>query len=184
MEVKKTGIEGLVEITPNVYQDERGWFCESYKANTFETNGITYNFVQDNQSFSRKGVIRGLHLQRAPHEQAKLVTIITGRVLDVVVDLRPGSKTFGQVHYCILDGEKHNLLMVPDGFAHGFEALEDSIFFYKCSNFHHRESEAGIAWNDPQLKIEWTNANPIISEKDRKLPTLDELLRKSVISRY
>lgn len=184
MEVRQTSIEGLVEIIPDVYRDDRGWFCEFYKESAFETNGITYNFVQDNQSFSKEGVIRGLHLQRAPHGQAKLVSVIAGKVLDVVVDLRAGSKTFGQVHACILDSEKHNLLMVPDGFAHGFEALEDSIFFYKCSNLHHRDAEAGIAWDDPQLNIQWTAANPIISEKDRKLPTLDELLRKSVISRY
>lgn len=184
MEVKQTGIDGLVEITPAVYQDDRGWFSELYRVDQFAKHGLNYTFVQDNQSFSKKGVIRGLHLQLAPHAQAKLVAVLSGKVLDVVVDLRPGSKTFGKVHYCYLDGNIRNMLMVPDGFAHGFAALEDSIFFYKCTNLHHRESEVGIRWNDPSLAIDWATPNPIISEKDRNHPSLEELLRKSVISRY
>jgi dTDP-4-dehydrorhamnose 3,5-epimerase len=184
MEVLHTSIEGLVEIVPAVYQDNRGWFSELYKTDEFAAHGIPYTFIQDNQSFSKKGVVRGLHLQLPPYGQAKLVAVLSGKVLDVVVDLRAGSKTFGQVHYCYLDGFRHNMLMVPDGFAHGFAALEDSIFFYKCTNLHRRESEVGIRWNDPALKIDWQIANPIISEKDRNHPTLDELLRKSVISRH
>lgn len=183
MQIIQTGIEGLVEIIPAVFNDDRGWFFEFYKADSFINNGITYNFVQENQSFSKKGVIRGLHMQLEPHAQAKLVSVISGKVLDVVADLRAGSKTFGKVYYCELDAARHNMLMVPEGFAHGFAALEDSIFFYKCSNLYNKESETGVAWNDPQLKIDWRVSNPIISEKDRILPTLDELLRKSVISR-
>jgi dTDP-4-dehydrorhamnose 3,5-epimerase len=183
MQIIQTGIEGLVEIIPAVFNDDRGWFFEFYKADRFINNGITYNFVQENQSFSKKGVVRGLHMQLEPHAQAKLVSVISGKVLDVVADLRAGSKTFGKVYYCELDAVRHNMLMVPEGFAHGFAALEDSIFFYKCSNLYNKESETGVVWNDPQLKIDWRVSNPIISEKDRILPTLDELLRKSVISR-
>jgi dTDP-4-dehydrorhamnose 3,5-epimerase len=183
MQVKETPFEGLVEIIPTLYNDDRGWFFEFYKEETYRAAGISYRFVQDNQSFSKKGVIRGLHLQLAPHAQAKLVTVLQGKVLDVVVDLRPASKTFGQVYYCLLESSRHNMLMVPDGFAHGFAALEDSVFFYKCSNVFHKQSESGIVWNDPQLKIDWQVQDPIISEKDQQLPTLEELLRKSVISR-
>jgi dTDP-4-dehydrorhamnose 3,5-epimerase len=184
MQIIQTGIDDLVEIIPAVYGDDRGWFYEFYKTDTFQKNGIPYTFVQENQSFSKKGVVRGLHMQLAPHAQAKLVTVISGCVLDVVVDLRPGSKTFGKVYYCELNSTKRNMLMVPEGFAHGFSALEDSIFFYKCSNLYNKESETGVLWNDPQLNIDWRVDQPILSEKDGKLPTLDELLRKSLISRH
>lgn len=183
MEVKQTGIEGLVEIIPAVYHDDRGWFSELYRADRFAQHGLHYNFVQDNQSFSRKGVIRGLHLQLPPHGQAKLVAVLRGQVLDVVVDLRQGSKTFGKVHYSLLDDERHNMLMVPDGFAHGFAALEDSLFFYKCNNHHHPQAEVGLRWDDPELAIDWQISDPVISQKDRNHATLQELLRKSVISR-
>ncbi len=182
MQVIETPFEGLLEIIPTVYQDSRGWFYESFKETTFKAAGINYSFVQENQSFSKRGVIRGLHFQREPHAQAKLACVLMGKVLDVVVDLRPASPTFGKVYTCVLDGVRRNMLMVPDGFAHGFSALEDSLFFYKCSNFYHKESESGIIWNDPQLAIDWQVKNPIVSEKDQLLPTLDELLRKSVIS--
>lgn len=183
MEIKQTGIEDLVEIIPAVYHDDRGWFYEFYKEDTFHKHGITYKFVQENQSFSKKGVVRGLHMQLGKHAQAKLVSVISGKVLDVVADVRQGSKTFGQVYYCELDGNRHNMLMVPEGFAHGFVALEDSVFFYKCSNLYNKESESGIVWDDPDLAISWKVTDPILSEKDRKLPTLQELLRKSLISR-
>jgi dTDP-4-dehydrorhamnose 3,5-epimerase len=182
MQVLETPLAGLVEIIPTIFKDNRGWFYESYKQSSYKAAGIEYNFVQENQSFSKKGVVRGLHFQQAPYAQAKLASVLIGKVLDVVVDLRPASKTFGQVYSCVLDGERRNMLMVPEGFAHGFAALEDSCFFYKCSNVYHKESEAGIIWNDPQLNIDWKVQNPIVSEKDQMLPTLDELLRKSVIS--
>ena len=184
MQVRQTGFDGLVEIIPTVYQDERGWFYEFYKEDVFKKNGIDYTFIQENQSFSRKGVVRGLHLQLAPHAQGKLVSVIKGRVVDVVADLRPGSRTFGQVYYCELDDQRHNMLMVPEGFAHGFAALEDTIFHYKCTNLYNKASEAGVVFNDPELNIQWPVKNPILSEKDRMLPTLDDLLRKSVISRH
>ncbi len=183
MQVKPTGIEHLVEIIPYELQDSRGWFIEFYKEDFFKLHNLDYDFVQDNKSFSKKGVLRGLHMQLEPHSQAKLVSVIQGKVLDVVVDLRKGSKTFSQVYYCVLDGSRHNMLMVPPGFAHGFAALEDSIFFYKCSNHYNKDSEIGLIWNDPQLNIDWQISNPIISEKDLQLPTMAELLGKSVISR-
>lgn len=183
MQIKETGFEGLVEIFPSIFPDSRGWFYESYNEQTFHKHGITTRFVQENQSFSKKGVIRGLHFQQAPHAQAKLASVIKGRVVDVVVDLRPGSKTFAQVYICELDGERRNMLLVPEGFAHGFAALEDTLFAYKCSNFYNKSSESGILWNDPELNIQWPVENPIISEKDQQLPTLEKLLRNSVISR-
>lgn len=183
MQLIKTGIEDLLEIVPNVYHDSRGWFFEFYKTEVFQQAGIPYTFNQENISFSRKGVVRGLHFQQPPHEQAKLVSVLDGKVLDVVVDIRRGSATFGRVHTCILDAEKHNMLIVPEGFAHGFAALEDSLFIYKSSSLYHREAESGILWNDPTLSIQWPFADPVLSDKDRNLPTFQELLGKSLISR-
>lgn len=178
MTVRETGFEGLLEIFPTLFQDSRGWFYESYSLNRFKENGISTEFVQENQSFSKKGVVRGLHLQLAPNAQAKLVTVISGKILDVVVDLRPDSTTFKQVYYCELDSIKRNYLLVPEGFAHGFAALEETVFSYKCSNFYNKESEAGIIWNDPTLNINWQTSNPIISEKDQQLQTLEQFLNK------
>ena len=182
MQIVQTGIEGLLEIIPEVYHDSRGWFLEFYKEVPFHNQGIGYKFTQENVSFSKKGVVRGLHFQHQPHQQAKLVSVLQGKVMDVVVDLRKGSATFGNSYSCMLDSERHNLLMVPDGFAHGFAALEDSLFLYKSSGVYNRDAESGILWNDPDLKITWPFHDPILSEKDRKLPTFSELLRKSVIS--
>jgi dTDP-4-dehydrorhamnose 3,5-epimerase len=183
MQIIETGIKGLVEIIPTIYHDSRGWFYEFYKNEEFHLAGITYTFSQENISFSRKGVVRGMHFQLPPHEQAKLVSVLQGKVLDVVVDLRKGSDTFGKVHTCQLDGERHNLLMVPEGFAHGFVALEDALFLYKSSNLYNREAECGIRWDDPALGIQWPVENPILSDKDRNLPSFEELLGKSLISR-
>jgi dTDP-4-dehydrorhamnose 3,5-epimerase len=182
MQLLHTGIEGLIEIIPQVYNDERGWFFEFYKQEPFHKLGIPYTFLQENISFSKKGVVRGLHFQQPPWQQAKLVSVLSGKVLDVVVDLRPGSATFGKVHSVILDSEKHNMLMVPDGFAHGFAALEDSLFIYKSSNLYNRNAECGIRYNDPDLNIQWPFEQPILSEKDQALPSFQELLIKSVIS--
>ena len=182
MQIIKTGFEGLLEIIPEVYHDNRGWFFEFYKSESFHKLDIKESFQQENISFSKKGVIRGLHFQLPPWQQAKLVSVLNGKVVDVVVDLRKGSTTFGKSYSCVLDSERHNLLMVPAGFAHGFAALEDSLFIYKSSNLYSRESESGIVWNDPDLNIQWPFTNPVLSEKDQKLDTLHELLRKSVIS--
>lgn len=183
MQIKETGFDGLVELIPNVFHDSRGWFFEFYKETTLKQFGIQMKFPQENMSFSQKGVIRGLHFQRPPYAQAKLATVISGKVLDVVVDLRKTSKTFGEVYVCELDSIKKNMLLVPEGFAHGFAALEDTIFFYKCSNVFHKESESGVLWNDPHLNIQWPVDEPIVSDKDKLLPTFEELLINSVISR-
>ncbi|HET7178429.1 MAG TPA: dTDP-4-dehydrorhamnose 3,5-epimerase [Chryseosolibacter sp.] len=183
MQIKQTGFEGLVELIPSIFYDERGWFLELYKDQPLKEAGIDMAFPQENLSFSKKGVIRGLHFQRPPYAQAKLAAVISGSVLDVVADLRKGSKTFGQTYVCKLDSQRKNMLLVPEGFAHGFAALEDSIFFYKCSNVFHKPSESGVVWNDRSLNIQWPVAEPIVSEKDRVLPTFEELLGNSVISR-
>ena len=183
MQIKETGFDGLVEFIPNIFNDSRGWFYEFYKENTFKQLGVQLSFPQENLSFSQKGVVRGLHFQLPPYAQAKLATVISGKVLDIVVDLRKNSKTFGQVYECQLDSTRRNMLLVPEGFAHGFAALEDSIFFYKCSSVFHKESESGVLWNDPQLNIQWPVDNPIVSEKDKLLPTFEQLMINSVISR-
>ena len=182
MQVNKTPFEGLLEIIPSIFHDERGWFFEFYSEREFQKHGITTKFVQENQSYTKKGIIRGLHFQRAPHAQAKLVTVMEGKVLDVVVDLRKDSRTFGQSYTYVLDSKLRNMLLVPAGFAHGFAALEDSLFFYKCSDLYFPELEGGIIWNDPALAIDWQIEKPLLSPKDLRFPTLEEFLRKSVIS--
>lgn len=182
MQIIQTRITGLLEIIPQVHHDNRGWFLEFYKEGAFRAQGIDYAFTQENISYSQKGVVRGLHFQQEPWQQAKLVSVLKGRVMDVAVDLRKGSPTFGESYCCELDSERHNLLMVPEGFAHGFAALEDSLFLYKSSGVYNREAESGIRWNDPELNIPWPFDNPILSEKDTHLPTFRELLRKSLIS--
>ena len=174
MEFKETGFDGLYEIFPKVFGDKRGFFFESYQYEQFKEVGIDAHFVQDNQSFSQKGVLRGLHLQKPPYAQGKLVRVITGKALDVAVDLRENSPTYGKSYQCVLDSSKHNMFYIPEGFAHGFLALEDTVFFYKCTGYYHKPSEAGIIWNDPQVNINWGIENPNVSEKDQILPTLDE----------
>jgi dTDP-4-dehydrorhamnose 3,5-epimerase len=161
---------GVVEFIPNKYLDERGHFYESYNQKSFSANGITENFVQDNYSFSSKGVVRGLHFQKNPNGQGKLVRCMTGKVYDVIVDLRHESATFGQHEKFLLEADKGNMLYVPVGFAHGFVALEETIFVYKCTNYWNKESESGIRWNDPTLNIDWGVENPIVSDKDQILP--------------
>lgn len=173
MKIIETGFEGLYEIESSVFGDERGYFFESFRKSTFESLGIRTDFVQDNESFSVKGTLRGLHYQKEPFAQAKLVRVALGKVLDVAVDLRAGSPTYGKHHTVILDAKRHNLFMVPAGFAHGFLALEDSVFSYKCSNYYDKASEGGIIWNDPDLNINWQIDNPIVSEKDKLLPNFE-----------
>ena len=176
MEVRETFIEGLVEIYPRIFKDERGFFLETYNKEAFERAGIKTVFIQDNQSYSTKGVLRGLHFQKEPFAQAKLVSVISGRVLDVAVDLRKNSPTYGKHVTVVLEAEKRNMLLVPEGFAHGFVALEDSVFSYKCSNVYHKESESGIIWNDKDLNIKWGFDNPLVSDKDIILPTFKDLI--------
>ena len=174
MQVRQTAIDGLLELIPRVFHDERGHFFESYSKPQFASLGIPVEFVQDNQSFSTEGVLRGLHFQREPFAQGKLVRVITGRVLDVVVDIRPNSATFGQHDTFVLDAALANMVWVPEGFAHGFVALEDSIFSYKCTNVYNKQAEGGLLWNDPDLGIDWGISNPNVSEKDQILPTFRE----------
>lgn len=183
MQFIPSGIEGLLEIRPKVYPDNRGWFYEFFREDVLTAEGLPHAFVQDNISFSRKGVVRGMHMQLPPHNQVKLVTVLSGSVMDVVVDLRTGSPTFGKSFQCVLDSTTHNMLLIPGGFVHGFASLEDSVFLYKMDKHYEPAAECGILWNDPDLKIKWPFENPVISTKDLQFPTLRELLRKSVISR-
>jgi dTDP-4-dehydrorhamnose 3,5-epimerase len=174
MEIKETGIEGLLEIFPSVYHDHRGWFTESHNEATFKSMGLNLSFVQDNLSFSKKGVMRGLHFQKPPFAQGKLIKVIAGRVLDVAVDIRPESPSFGK-HYAVeLSGEQQNMFYLPEGFAHGFLALEDSYLFYKCTRAYHKDSDSGIYFNDPALSIDWSLTAPTISEKDKNLPSFSD----------
>jgi dTDP-4-dehydrorhamnose 3,5-epimerase len=175
-EIKQTSLPGLLEIFPRVFPDSRGYFFESFRQDWLDQLGVHESWVQDNQSFSQKGTVRGIHFQRGVHAQAKLVRVIAGKVLDVAVDLRKGSPSFGQVYSTILDTEKNNLLYIPAGFGHGFSVLEDAVFVYKCSNYYHKDSEGGVRWSDPSLGIDWQVSEPIVSEKDQILPTLAEFV--------
>ncbi len=167
MEVIKTAIEGLLIVKPKVFADARGYFFESYNADVFKNNGITANFLQDNQSLSQAGVLRGLHFQAPPHDQGKLVRVITGAVLDVAVDIRKNSETYGQHVTIELNEENKTMFYIPPGFAHGFLTLRDNtIFSYKCTNVYHKPSEGCILWNDSDLNIHWNVSHPLLSEKD------------------
>ncbi|AUD01999.1 dTDP-4-dehydrorhamnose 3,5-epimerase [Spirosoma pollinicola] len=181
MQVRQTAIEGLIELIPRVFEDERGHFFETYNKPLFVSLGLPMDFVQDNQSFSVKGVLRGLHMQNSPFAQGKLVRVISGQVLDVAVDLRPDSATFGQYETFLLDAKLANMAYIPEGFAHGFVALEDSIFCYKCTNVYNKGAESGIIWNDPDLNIDWGIANPIVSEKDQELQSLRDIFPQAVV---
>lgn len=167
MEVIETKIKGLLIIKPKVFADARGYFFESYNADLFKQNGILVNFVQDNQSLSNTGVLRGLHFQAPPFEQGKLVRVITGAVLDVAVDIRKDSPTYGEHVTIELTEENKAMFYIPPGFAHGFLTLRDNtIFSYKCTNVYNKTSEGTVLWNDTNLNINWDVSNPILSEKD------------------
>lgn len=170
-----TSIEGVFLIDVKNYADERGSFMETYHEEAFQAAGLNYRFVQDNQSSSRKGVLRGLHFQKQ-YAQAKLVRVLQGEVFDVAVDLREGSKTYGKWVGEVLSGDNRRQLMIPRGFAHGFLVLSDTaVFAYKCDEFYHPEDEGGILWNDPAVGIVWPgNGDYILNEKDRNRPTLFE----------
>ena len=172
----ETPFEGLIEIQPKIWGDSRGFFLEMFQQEFYSESGISTPFVQDNLSRSVHGVLRGLHFQ-VNNPQGKLVTCINGQVLDVVVDLRVDSETFGQHYSVILDSEQRNQLWIPPGFAHGFSVLSESAdFFYKCTDFYAPEDEAGIMWNDTELGIDWKIKSPKVSEKDMQLPSLREVL--------
>ena len=168
MKVETNHIEGLLVIKPDVFEDQRGYFFESYNEERFRQLGIEVRFLQDNESKSGKDVLRGLHFQVPPYEQDKLVRVIKGAVLDVAVDLRKSSHTYGQWASIELSEKNKWMYWIPAGFAHGFLTLEENtIFFYKCTQVYHKESERGIFWNDTDLRIKWGIEKPLVSEKDK-----------------
>ena len=181
MTVKETKLKGCFIIEPKIFEDKRGYFLESYNQKTFnKLIGTNINFVQDNESFSSKGVLRGLHYQTGAHAQAKLVRVLKGKVLDVAVDLRKESQTFGQYTAVELSEENRKQLFVPRGFAHGFIVLEDdTVFLYKCDNYYDKTSESGIIFNDKALNINWNfpEGKMIVSEKDKNLTTFENLFK-------
>lgn len=171
----ETKIKGVYIIDVKTYGDERGYFMETYKESDFAAAGLDYKFVQDNQSSSKKGVLRGLHFQKT-HPQAKLVRVLSGEVFDVAVDLRKNSETYGKWTGVLLSAENHRQFMIPRGFAHGFLVVSDyAEFAYKCDDFYHPDDEGGIMWNDPDIGIDWGDVSGVIlSEKDKKHPLLKD----------
>ena len=179
MKFTPLGIPGLILIEPRVFEDGRGYFFENYRHDVFSQNGIPERFVQDNESRSSLGALRGLHYQIQPHAQAKLVRVLKGKIFDVVVDIRQDSKTFGRPFSMVLDSVKKQMLYVPPGFAHGFCALEEGTeFCYKVSDFYFPEYERGILWSDPDLGIDWPKMEYILSAKDQKYPRLRDVFTK------
>jgi len=174
-EITPLAIKGLFSVQPKVFGDARGYFFESYSERDFEAAGLRLRFVQDNQSKSTKGVLRGLHYQKT-HPQGKLVRVISGEVFDVAVDLRSGSPTFGKWEGVLLSGERQNQFYIPQGFAHGFLVLSDeAVFAYKCTDFYHPEDEGGIRWDDPNIGVKWPEIgmSPLLSAKDLVHPAFD-----------
>lgn len=179
MDVVKTGIDGVLILAPRIFNDPRGYFFESFNLKEFEEKVGHVDFVQDNESKSSYGVVRGLHFQKGEHAQAKLVRVIEGNVLDVAVDIRPGSPTYGKHVAVELSGENHLQFFIPRGFAHGFSVLsETAVFQYKCDNFYCPSSEGAIAWDDPDLGIDWRipKEKVILSAKDSNHPLLKDIL--------
>lgn len=179
MNVIKTDIDGLVVIEPRVFGDSRGYFFESFSERDFKREVADVDFVQDNESKSSYGVVRGLHFQKPPYAQAKLVRVVKGKVLDVAVDLRKGSPTFGHHVAVELSEDNHHQMFIPRGFAHGFSVLSDEVIFqYKCDNFYAPQSEGAVAWDDPDLGIDWKVPadKALLSDKDRKHPRLRDIL--------
>lgn len=169
-------IPGLVLIQPKISEDDRGFFMETYNQEIFAKNGLDMTFVQDNHAKSTRGVLRGLHFQREPMAQDKLVRVTQGEVFDAVVDIRTGSPTFGQSFSIKLSAENKHMMLVPKGFAHGYLVLSDTAeFVYKVSNFYSPQDDGGILWNDPNLRIDWPITDPILSDKDQRHPRLSEL---------
>lgn len=178
MNIISTEFEGLFILEPTVFEDHRGFFMESYNAKHMKELGIYYEFVQDNQSKSSFGVLRGLHFQNPPYAQTKLIRVLFGNILDVVVDIRKSSKTYGQSFTIELSADNKKQLLIPQGFAHGFSVLSDTAdILYKCDNYYNRESEGGLIYNDDFLKIDWkiSNEDVIVSSKDLKLPSFNDL---------
>ncbi len=176
MEIVPAEIPDVLIIKPGVFTDERGYFFESYNREKFAAAGLDVNFVQDNESKSMKGVLRGLHFQKPPFSQGKLVRVMRGAVLDVAVDLRSGSSWYGKWVAIELNDTNKWMYWIPPGFAHGFLTLEDdTVFFYKCTNVYNKASEGSVRWNDPDLNIQWNCPDPVLSAKDREAPLFREL---------
>lgn len=182
MNIIKTDIPGVLILEPRVFNDDRGYFFESFRKSIFEENISRTELLQANESFSTYGVVRGLHFQKGEHAQGKLVRVIMGEVYDVAVDIRPGSSTYGRHVGVVLSGENKRQFWIPRGFAHGFSVLsKEVIFSYQCDNYYNKESEGGIIYNDPELNINWQveSKDMLVSEKDAELPTLSEFKKNS-----
>lgn len=175
---KELEIKGAYLIKPKLFHDGRGTFLELYKSSDFGKLGLSYNFVQDNLSISKKGVLRGLHFQNVPMDQGKLLYVLSGSIFDVLVDLRNYSKTYGKHTSIKLSSSDRDILWVPPGFAHGFQALEDTTVLYKVTKEYSPIHESGIIWNDPQLKIKWPLKGPIVSDRDSKFSKLKDIMTK------
>lgn len=176
MNVFETNLNDALLIQPRIFGDQRGFFFETYQKDRYKKEGMDFHFVQDNLSRSSRGTLRGLHFQVPPYAQGKLVYVLEGEVLDVIVDLRKKSSSFGHSFQVELSAENKKQLWVPPGFAHGFLVLSDSaLFAYKCTHYYHQEAEGGILWSDPFLKIKWPIDSPLLSERDRNLPTWENL---------
>jgi dTDP-4-dehydrorhamnose 3,5-epimerase len=180
MEINYFDIDGPFQVIPKIFEDDRGIFFESFRAEDFAKLGLHKPFVQDNESYSRKNVLRGIHFQMKPYEQAKFIKVVYGKAYDVAVDLRPGSKTFGKYVAVVLDSEVHNMFYIPEGFGHGFLALQDCVLQYKCTQYYHPKSDTGLLWNDPDLNIDWPSKNPDLSKKDAGLPSLKSFIRHNI----
>ena len=177
MKIETTLIEGLLILKPDIFTDTRGSFMETFNSMVFAQYGLPVEMMQDNQSISRKHVLRGLHFQKPPYAQGKLVRVITGSALDVAVDLRKGSASYGKWYSVLLTGENKVMLWIPEGFAHGFLSLEDNtIFSYKCTNIYHKQSEGSLNWADPDLGIDWGIENPVLSDKDTIAPFFKDFI--------
>lgn len=176
MKFEKTSLGQVWLIKPQVFKDERGHFLESFRKEIFKEHNVEHNFVQDNISTSVKGTVRGLHYQIPPFGQAKLVMAVSGEILDVAVDMRKNSPTFGRYFSAILNDENRYMMLISSGFAHGFSVLSDrATVAYKCNQYYHQDSERGIRWNDPALQIDWKTDSPILSEKDNNLPLFKDV---------
>lgn len=176
MIAEETPIKNLLLFKPEIYRDQRGEFLEAYREHRFKELGLEIEFVQDNISRSEKNVIRGLHYQLPPASQVKLVMVLHGEILDIAVDLRPHSSTFGQYYSALLSAENRHMLLIPTGFAHGFSVMSDeATVYYKCNDYYNSSLERGIRWDDPELGIDWKVENPVLSKKDKSLPLLNEM---------
>ena len=179
MQVENTPLAGLRIIYPTVFEDARGYFYESFNRDVFFSNGIQDDFLQDNQSLSQKGVLRGLHFQNPPHAQAKLVRVVLGSVLDIAVDIRKKSPTYGEHFSLVLSATNKTMFYIPEGFAHGFLVLENNtIFSYKCSRVYNKQSDGGILWCDEDLNIDWGIKDPVLSDKDKSAQKFKDFVSK------